>query len=265
MILAAWLGQPGLPPLAPLLFGDPGVGKNRVIYELARCTRKPLYILQGHSDVTPEDLVCSVRFSDGPDKKMDYVLSPLATAMQCGGICFIDEIGKLRPKALAPLASVLDERRYLDSTLLGERIHAHAGFRFVAATNRVDIDAEGLPDFIDSRLRPMIEVGHPSRSDIEQIVKTRFDRIDRGDGSLLEHFWDLWNEHKEGAAPSARDTIYLFGLTLSLADEEAASAAYQLQSGERVFGQPTASHLQAAFEQMFLYRSDYDDRQSIAA
>jgi len=28
---------------------------------------------------------------------MDYVLSPLVTAMLEGAICFIDEIGKIRP------------------------------------------------------------------------------------------------------------------------------------------------------------------------
>lgn len=127
MVLAAWMAQPSLPPLAPLLVGEPGMGKNRLIYELARATGKPLYVLQGHEDVTAEDLVCAVRFSDEADKRMDYILSPLATAMLRGGICFIDEVGKLRAKALAPLASVLDERRYLDSTLLGERIHAHPG------------------------------------------------------------------------------------------------------------------------------------------
>jgi MoxR-like ATPase len=51
MVLAAWMAQPSLPPLAPLLIGEPGMGKNRLIYELARCTGKPLYVLQGHEDV----------------------------------------------------------------------------------------------------------------------------------------------------------------------------------------------------------------------
>src|SRR3990172_5409621 len=102
MVLASWIGQSGFPPLAPLLVGEAGVGKNRLIYELARCTGKNLYVFQGHEDVTAEDLVCAVRFSDDPLRKMDYILSPLATAMARGGICFIDEIGKLRPRAAPP-------------------------------------------------------------------------------------------------------------------------------------------------------------------
>ncbi|MCH8196077.1 MAG: AAA family ATPase, partial [Chloroflexi bacterium] len=66
--------------------GEPGVGKNRVVYELARRTGKDLYIFQGHEDVTAEDLACAVRFSDYADRKMYYVVSPLVTALLWGGI-----------------------------------------------------------------------------------------------------------------------------------------------------------------------------------
>ena len=265
MVLAAWMGQPSLPPLAPLLVGEPGVGKNRVVYELARCTQKPLFVMQGHEDITAEDLVCAVRFSDDPGRKMDYILSPLATAMQCGGICFIDEIGKLRPRALAPLASVLDERRYLDSTLLGERIHAHPGFRFVAATNTVDIDGDALPDFMHSRLRPLIEVGYPSRGELDQIIKTRFDRVGQDGEELLNRFWELWGEHLVDTPPSPRDTIYLFGLTLSLADAETVDDLQQQPASEKVFAQPQTKHLEEAFQQLFLSRKNHDDQQSRVA
>ena len=79
--------------------------------------------MQGHEDVTAEDLASSVRFRDS-GSGMEYVVSPLVTAMERGAICFIDEIGKIRPRALALLVSVLDERRYIDSTLLGTRIKA---------------------------------------------------------------------------------------------------------------------------------------------
>ena len=142
LIAAAWMGGRHSLPLSPLLLGDPGVGKNRLVYELARLTGRNLYIFQGHEDVTAEDLACAVRFSDNPDKKMDYILSPLVAAMHMGGIYFIDEIGKIRPRALALLVSVLDERRYIDSTLLGERVYADRNFRFIAATNTTDFDID---------------------------------------------------------------------------------------------------------------------------
>lgn len=265
MVIAAWMAQPSLPPLAPLLVGEPGMGKNRLIYELARATSKPLYVLQGHEDVTAEDLVCAVRFSDEADRRMDYILSPLATAMLRGGICFIDEVGKLRAKALAPLASVLDERRYLDSTLLGERIHAQPGFRFVAATNAVDLAGDGLPDFISSRLRPVIEVSPPSDTELEQIVKTRFARIGQDGEGMLRRFWELWGEHSADKPPSPRDTIYLFGLTLGLADAEAADAMLHLAPSQRVDVQPQMRHLEEAFQRLFLTGRGRNDRQSLAA
>ncbi len=254
MVLAAWIAQPTLPPLAPLLVGEPGVGKNQLVYELARYTNKPLYILQGHEDVTAEDLTCAVRFSDNKDKKMDYILSPLATAMLRGGICFIDEIGKLRPRALAPLASVLDERRYLDSTLLGERIHADPGFRFIAATNTVDLSHDALPEFIHSRLRPLIEIEPPPRDELEIIVKERFTRISRASESLLKRFWELWAEFSPEIPPSPRETVYLFGLTLSLADEEAGEDAKPGTSEVKSLLPPKKRHLETAFEQLFQLR-----------
>jgi MoxR-like ATPase len=255
MVLAAWVGQPGFPPLAPLLVGEAGVGKNRLVYELARCTGKDLYVFQGHEDVTAEDLVCAVRFSDDPQRKMDYILSPLATAMARGGICFVDEIGKLRPRALAPLVSVLDERRYLDSNLLGERIPAHPGFRFVAATNTVDLAGNALPEFIHSRLRPRIDVGFPPREEIDRMVKTRFPRVgrlDRDSDRLLSLFWHLWRKERGDVPPSPRDTLYLFGLMLNLADADAASRDGSLSiEGGTTSGNPTRKHLETAFQQLF--------------
>lgn len=211
MITAAWIGSSAQPPLCPLLIGDPGVGKNRLVYELSCRSKLDLYIFQGHEDVTAEDMACSVRFSDEPGRTMDYVVSPLVTAMNRGGICFIDEIGKIRPRALALLASVLDERRYIDSTLLGERIHAHPSFRFIAATNTGEINM--LPEFIRSRLRPVIEVSHPPKEEINQIISRRTANEPELE-NLIQTFWDLFGGIKR--QPSPRDAIHLFALAGNL-------------------------------------------------
>ena len=45
-VLGAWQHQPGMPPMAPLLVGPPGVGKNHIVYELARLTGKRLWIFR---------------------------------------------------------------------------------------------------------------------------------------------------------------------------------------------------------------------------
>ncbi len=256
MITAAWLGSGLMPPLCPLLVGDPGVGKNRLVYELSRRTGLDLYILQGHEDVTAEDMACSVRFSDDPGRSMDYVVSPLVTAMHYGGICFVDEIGKVRPRALALLASVLDERRYIDSTLLGERVHAHPRFRFIAATNTGEINV--LPEFIRSRLRPVIEVGYPPREEINQII-ARQTAHEPALEIVLQTFWDLFAGIKRH--PSPRDAIHLFALASSLRHYDQIEAKRRTGgngahedlriNGADTAGLLTPEHLGEAFRQLF--------------
>jgi MoxR-like ATPase len=256
MITAAWIGGSALPPLCPLLVGEPGVGKNRLVYELARRSGLDLYIFQGHEDVTAEDMACTVRFSDEPGKNMDYVASPMVTAMHRGGICFIDEIGKVRPRALALLASVLDERRYIDSTLLGERIQAHPKFRFVAATNTGEV--AGLPEFIRSRLRPLIQVGPPPKEEINEIISKQAANEPELE-KLLASFWDLFASIER--TPTPRDAVHLFALAGSLRDYGVGETERRVSgngSGHHVLSETaddaypiTPEHLGEAFNQLF--------------
>jgi MoxR-like ATPase len=259
LITAAWLAGTGQMPLAPLLLGEPGVGKNRVVYEVARRAGKELYIFQGHEDVTAEDLACAVRFSDDLERKMDYVASPLVTAMIRGGICFIDEIAKIRPRALALLVSVLDERRYIDSTLLGERVQAHEGFRFIAATNTADLEGNAMPEFLRSRMRPLIPVGYPAREEIDSIVRSLHPRLGAQAGSLLDIFWLEWERSGSKSPPSPRDAIYAFNLAISLADFESIGGWEQLSGHAEPFRVPAGAvqdgmqprHLQRAMSELF--------------
>jgi MoxR-like ATPase len=241
VVRAAWIWSSKHPPLSVLLVGDPGVGKNRIVYELHKETGLPLYIMQGHEDLTAEDLACSVRFADGSKDRMDYVLSPLVTAMYKGGICFIDEIGKIRPRALALLVSVLDERRYIDSTLLGERVKAHDAFRFVAATNAGE--ERDLPEFIRSRMQPVVHVGHPSREDINRIIAS-YQGMQQERKELLKVFWELWRDRS--ASPTPRQAIQLFALASSF-------ASYELDRKHLRGNQPaiTTKHVQRAYEELY--------------
>ena len=241
VVHAAWIWSTKSPPLSPLLVGDPGVGKNRIVFELHKETGLPLYILQGHEDLTAEDLACSVRFSDDAKDRMEYVLSPLVTAMYKGGICFIDEIGKIRPRALALLVSVLDDRRYIDSTLLGERVEAHDAFRFVAATNGGE--ERDLPEFIRSRLQPIVQVSHPSREDINRIIAS-YHGLQQAREKLLEVFWELWRDR--AVSPTPRQSIQLFALAFLF-------ASYELKPKQLRGDQPaiTTEHVQRAFAELF--------------
>jgi MoxR-like ATPase len=254
-IIACWISN-GRLPLSPLLIGDPGLGKNRIVYECATLCAKNLYIYQGHQDVSAEDLICAVRFSDDPDRKMDYILSPIATAMLTGAVCFIDEIGKIGARALAPLASLLDERRYIDSNLLGERIHAHPGFRFIAATNISDLEGDTLPDFIRSRLRPVIDVAYPTHEEIEGIVRSSFHSLNNNGMQLFSKFWSNWEKTFGEKPPTPRDAKCIFGLALNFADFEAAGdRPYNLESAGHATLSP--EHIEQAFEAFAEERKEY--------
>lgn len=263
LITAAWMTGPGMQPLSPLLLGEPGVGKNRLVYELAHRTGKDLYIFQGHEDVTAEDLACAVRFSDEGRGKLDYIVSPLVTAMLNGGICFIDEIAKIRPRALALLVSVLDERRYIDSTLLGERVFAHEGFRFIAATNTADLEGNAMPEFLRSRMRPVVPIGYPQKAEIEQIVLSRHSRLARQADNLLTCFWTEWQRLSPNAQPTPRDAVFAFDLALSLADFDAVGGLPN-SSGTRVSLDPAVRaekvdeerHLKRALQELAQQRKE---------
>lgn len=260
VLTAAWLGG-GRQPLSPLLVGEPGVGKNHVVFAIARQTRKQLFIFQGHEDVNVEDLACTVRFSDEPGRKMDYMASPLATAMIKGEIVFFDEIAKCRPRALAALVSLCDDRRSIDSSLLGERIQAHPGFRFVAATNSADLETSALPDFLQSRMRPVIPVGYPAPEEIARIITHRLEsRLAARIDPLLDRFWLRWRERRPATPPTPRDVIHIFDLAINLADWGRAAAAGPPIDLEAVGDAPVVdlAHLDDAVDEFF--RADTEAR-----
>lgn len=175
--------------------------------------------MQGHEGVTAEDIACAVRFSDNGGNGMDDIISPLTTAMLQGSICFIDEIGKIRPRVLALLVSVLDERRYIDSTLLCERIYAAPGFRFIAATNSGEVNT--MPEFIRSRLQPVLKIAYPEKAELNTIIGRQFPCAQPQLEELLDTFWALWGILDEtNRYPSPRDAIHLFALASSLCDME---------------------------------------------
>lgn len=249
-ILTAWMCGRSSLPLSPLLLGEPGVGKNRIVYECAKLCGKELYICPiGDEDTTAEELVCTGRISDDLGKKMDYIASPLVTAMLLGGVCFVDEIGKIGSKTLKSLASLLDERRYVDSTLLGERVYAHRGFRFVAATNSDDLDQRPLEPSIDHRLRPKITINHPNHEEIEQIVRGKFNGIIDNGADLLRCFWELWEKQGGNRPPTPRDSLYIFGYATNLADFEATRGHLPYDLNQQVGAEVTEEHLVRAFEE----------------
>lgn len=215
----AWLNSVGELPQNFRLYGPPGVGKNEMIYHLARDVYKQdLWIMQGHEELTPEDVACTARVTQ--DNRVEYVMSKLGAAMLEGGICFFDEIGKVPSRSLTLLASVLDNRRTLDSVLAGFTLKAHESFRFCAALNDADAATYGLPGYIDERTRPAFKMEHPPVDELFEIVRTG---VKSANSELLEAFrnWATDRNHSKQVSPRNALNIVQYAMrTHQLQDEE---------------------------------------------
>jgi MoxR-like ATPase len=101
------------------------------------------------------------------------VASPLVSAMILGGVCILDEGNRMAEKSWASLAPLLDHRRYVDSILIGARIAAHPDFRFVTTMND-DNSVFQIPEYIESRLSPQIELDASNEEVIKNILDSQF-------------------------------------------------------------------------------------------
>ena len=73
---AAWATDPAGTTLIPdtdalhfTLTGPPGSGKNELVYQLAEDLGAPLFVIQGHEELTPEDLALTLVPSSAEDSK----------------------------------------------------------------------------------------------------------------------------------------------------------------------------------------------------
>jgi hypothetical protein len=168
-LVAAWmvLGEGDL-ALSPRLIGKPGVGKTTLAYSVAKSMGSDVYIYQCTMDTRPEDLlVTPVISSEG---KIAYHASGLVTAMLRGGVCILDEANRMNEKSWASLAPLLDQRRYVESIVTGLKIKAHEDFRLCCTMND-DASTYEVPEYIQSRLQPQIEVTFPTADEEQQILQ----------------------------------------------------------------------------------------------
>lgn len=168
-LLASWLKlEDSDLPLTPRIIGPPGVGKTTLAYSTARQLGQDCYFFQGTLDTRPEDLIVIPVVAG--QQKIRYVASPIVSAMITGSIVILDEGNRMQEKSWASLAPLLDQRRYVESQLAGITIHAHPNFR-MAVTMNVDVSTFDLPEYISSRLQPIIELDFPSAEEERQIIK----------------------------------------------------------------------------------------------
>lgn len=185
-----WIGQPELIlqlhacwrlvderdlPLSPRIIGKPGVGKTTLAYSAAKMLEREVYIFQATMDTRPEDLLITPVIAD--EKKIQYVASPIVTAMIVGGIAVLDEGNRMSEKSWASLAPLLDTRRYIESIVAGIKVKAHPDFRMVATMND-DASTFEIPEYIHSRLQPQIFIDFPEKEEELAILRENLPFVD---------------------------------------------------------------------------------------
>ena len=208
-LLASWLVVSDRDiPLCPRLIGKPGVGKTTLAIAAAQAMGKPVFIYQCTMDTRPEDLLVTPVLSE--NGKISYHASPVVTAMVTGAVCILDEGNRMSEKSWASLAPLLDHRRYIESIIAGIKVDAHPEFRCCVTMND-DSSTYELPDYIMSRIQPMIEISFPPREEELKILKYN---IPYATEELLAQTVDfLQKSYKLDMGCSTRDGIHILRYT----------------------------------------------------
>ena len=93
-----------------LLKGPTGCGKTRFMEHMAWRLKRPLITVSCHDDLTSSDLVGRYLIIGGETRWTD---GPLARAVRCGGICYLDEIVEARKDTTVVIHPLADDRRVL--------------------------------------------------------------------------------------------------------------------------------------------------------
>ena len=229
--------EDGVPPLTICLVGPPGVGKTSLVWAVARALQAECFTTQGTTDCSAQDLVVFPVPADA--HTFDAVASGLCTAAIRGGIALFDEIGKVAryaPEALAPLASMLDDRRVLWSDFLKRPIPVRPGFGFICTAQ----NDETLPDYLTRRMLPIVV--HPPPPEV--LLEILQAKAPRTPGMLMAAFRD-WASQRTGLTPRDASLIIHFAhrrarrlahqpLTAQLCDDLVADAADRVCGKDRL-------------------------------
>ncbi len=233
-LMAAWLVlQEGDVPLNPRLIGKPGVGKTTLGYSVGRSLGREVYIVQCTMDTRPEDLIVTpVLQGDG---RIAYHASGVVTAMLRGGVCILDEGNRMSEKSWASLAPLLDMRRYVESVVAGIKIPAHPEFRLCVTMND-DASTYDLPEYIGSRLKPIIEVGFPSRAEEAKILRLA---VPFAPADLIQYVADfLQKAHGQNLPFTSRDGVHILRYALKVGSlRKSSPTAHLLEAIEAVLGE----------------------------
>nr|VFJ91166.1 MAG: nitric oxide reductase NorQ protein [Candidatus Kentron sp. H]VFJ92176.1 MAG: nitric oxide reductase NorQ protein [Candidatus Kentron sp. H]VFJ98847.1 MAG: nitric oxide reductase NorQ protein [Candidatus Kentron sp. H] len=115
-----------------LLKGPTGCGKTRFMEHMAWRLQRPLITISCHDDLTASDLVGRFLIRGG---ETIWVDGPLALAVRCGGVCYLDEVVEARKDTTVVIHPLADDRRVLPMEKLGELLEAPAEFGLAISYN----------------------------------------------------------------------------------------------------------------------------------
>jgi len=221
-------------PLNPRIIGKAGVGKTTVAYHVAKELSENVYILQCTVDTRPEDLIITPVISN--NQSIAYHASSLVTAMIKGGICILDEGNRMGEKSWASLAPLLDNRRYVESVVAGIKIQAHPDFR-ICVTMNDDASTFDVPDYIQSRLQPKIEVEFPTAEEELEILKVNIPYAEEKILKITSQFLQVAHKNKQlytsrDGINVARYAIKLLNLNQDMSKKDALLLSVKQTLGE---------------------------------
>lgn len=118
--------------LPVLLKGPTGCGKTRFMEHMSWRLKRPLITVSCHDDLTASDLVGRFLVRGG---ETIWVDGPLARAVRCGGICYLDEIVEARKDTTVVIHPLADDRRALPMEKLGQILEASDDFGLTISYN----------------------------------------------------------------------------------------------------------------------------------
>jgi MoxR-like ATPase len=189
-------------PLNPRIVGEPGLGKTTLACAVGNRMGRGVYVFQCTMDTRPEDLIITPVLTG--DKAIEYRASAVVTPMLRGAIVLLDEGNRMPERSWASLAPLMDDRRYVESEVAAIKVGAHPDFRLCVTMN-TDASVYELPGYIQSRLKPKIEIKSPPWEMQEKIVRAKCAQVDE---ALLVRVLALLKDRLgRGLRDSTRDML----------------------------------------------------------